>query len=455
MSHDERLVVALTHLAPRRGHPEANRATFRSALRAAAEAGARLVIGPELAVAGYGFGDRAEAARAAEPMHGPTVRGVLHDCGETGVIAVVGLLEAGPDGRLYNSAVVVGPHGLLAVHRKLVIAERSWAEPGRRNATTVDTPFGRIGVLICADSYYAGPARSSAVAGADLLVVSSAWPAGDLDPVDIWRERARQNGLPLLACNRTGVDGTFDARTGPTAVIDPGGEVRLEYVSDEEHVVLTDVPLTDGRVAQRRDAALADRRTQLWSDAMCSPAMRGRTAHASTRVHVATDPAARFPAGADVVVLPAGRAPARVPNAGLVVGSDERGAWVLDGDNVYREPSGLLTCAAAGRRLGVLTEAQTGHPEAIIGLVRRGCDLVAVPLSRPVDNDVRRLGVLALERAALAVAAPGRAVLAIPPTACEAATVHATSAASGIDAEVTVPDWGTTPPAVGLDRAAS
>lgn len=459
MTGDDQLTVALTHLAPRRGRDQANRATFRSALRSAAQAGARLVIGPELTVAGYGFTDRSQAQAAAEPLDGPTVQAIGQECAQLDVFAVVGILEdaggadtATGEGTLYNTAVILGPSGVLDVHRKLIVPERTWATPGSRTVTIVPTPFGRMAVLICADSYYAGPPRACALAGADLLVVPSAWPADELDPVDIWRERARQNGIPVLACNRTGVDGDFDARTSPSAVITPTGAVQVHHVSVQEDVVLAAIPLTGGRIAHRRPEALAARDTQLWRSALREPAVPHASPDTPLNLHIAVDPEAAPAPGPDVIVLPADRSPVSVDGS-LVVGADAEGAWATDQGEVHRQERGeALVVSYQARRVGVLTQPQAHHPEVLIGLVRRGCDLVAVCATAPVPDDVRRLGVAALERAVVAHAAPGRAVLACPPLACEAAAVQASSARTGIRAPVTTLSWDGLPPSDDLDR---
>lgn len=457
MSDWQTLTVALAHLAPQRGRSPMNLATLRSAVSSAAAAGADLVVGPELSVAGYGFTDPTEAAALAEPLLGPTVQALTEDCGRLRIVVVAGILERAADGNtLHNTAVVVDAKGLLGVHRKQVIAERAWATAGESGTTTVDVPFGRLGILVCADTYYAGPARACALAGADLLVVPSAWPADDMDPVDIWRERARQNGLPLLACNRTGIDGQFDARTAPTAVVTPDGTVATRHVGDEESIVFAQLPLVDGWIAQQREAALAGRDPTLWQEALRAPAANrpdGSSAGTpSVTIHVVTDPTAGG-GPRDLIVLPAGYPPRSVDGS-LVLGCDDQGTWAADRVGIRRRTRAALAVTQGSWRVGVLSAAEAHHPEAVIGLVRSGCDIVAVSAARPIADDVRRFGVAALDRAVIAVAAPGRALLAIPPLACEAAAVRATSAAGGIDDEVDLLPWSTQPPADGLDRGA-
>src|SRR4051794_23160941 len=104
--------VAAVQMEPRLGEVAANRHAILARLRAAAGAGARLVVFPECALTGYGFADRDEAREFAEPIPGPSLHRLATACAELGVFAVVGLLER--DGvRLFNACALVGPTGVV------------------------------------------------------------------------------------------------------------------------------------------------------------------------------------------------------------------------------------------------------------------------------------------------------------------------------------------------------
>ena len=91
--------VACHQLAPVVGDLDGNRARALAALDAAAAAGARIVVLPELAASGYVFRDAAEARALAEPPDGPTVSGWAERAAAHDLVVVGGFAEAGADGR--------------------------------------------------------------------------------------------------------------------------------------------------------------------------------------------------------------------------------------------------------------------------------------------------------------------------------------------------------------------
>src|SRR4051812_17222369 len=103
----------------RLGDVAANRAAVVANLHRAAGGGARLVVFPECALTGYGFDSRAAPRAVAEPLPGPSTDAVAAACAKLRVWAVFGLLEAAPDGQLYNAAALVSPSGFVAGYRKV------------------------------------------------------------------------------------------------------------------------------------------------------------------------------------------------------------------------------------------------------------------------------------------------------------------------------------------------
>src|SRR5436190_9690691 len=95
------------------GDKRANLAAMTRKLGEAADRGAKLVVFPECALAGYGFGSREEARTAAEPLPGPSVEVMARECARRGVWAVFGMLEAAPGGKLFNACALVGPTGFV------------------------------------------------------------------------------------------------------------------------------------------------------------------------------------------------------------------------------------------------------------------------------------------------------------------------------------------------------
>jgi predicted amidohydrolase len=434
----EALRIALLHLAPRFGETETNRAALLTAVEAAAGRGAHLILAPELAVSGYSFEDRAQAAALAETREGPTIHALAKVCRRQGVFCAVGLLERDPStGLLHNSAFLTGPEGhVVGQHRKLV-AERRWATPGKpAPASLVDTPWGRLGLLICADSYFSLPARALALRGADLLLVPANWPPSGVDPRRIWRARALENGLGVVACNRTGRDRQMDCTEARSFAVGPNGERLLDAGSPEAATFLVDWPLADGRLVQNRAAALADRHPEEWSalgldvnGLKDTTYLWGPLPEKPVTLVLATGPMAP-PARIEgqplcVFGLPEGKASAEAldqmrdrpwPSGLVLVGADALGPFLGTEEAVWRlEGRDYLLRFVAGLRLAVARPRSLFYPEVAVALAKEGCDLVLVP-SGPLDDALAELaGIRCLERLPLALVTQGEASLFLPP----------------------------------------
>ncbi len=146
----------------------------RRIARAAAGEGAELVVFPELALTGL-----ARPSETALEADSPILIDLQSLAAELKLHLVVGFAER--DGaRSFNSAILVGPEGVLGVYRKIHLteAEKSWAEPGEAWAL-FDLPFGRLGLLIGHDMSFPEAGRILALKGCDLI----ACPRRDPRPV--------------------------------------------------------------------------------------------------------------------------------------------------------------------------------------------------------------------------------------------------------------------------------
>lgn len=146
-------MVAVVQFNPIRGRKEENLAALVRLTESALSAGARLVVLPEMAAVGYRFPDAAAIGPFAEPAGGPTLRALAPLAMKYWGQIVVGFVEdAG--GRLFNSAMVIGPDGrLVAVYRKRLLYDDDfrWAEAGDTAYPLFETPYGRATVGICMD----------------------------------------------------------------------------------------------------------------------------------------------------------------------------------------------------------------------------------------------------------------------------------------------------------------
>jgi hypothetical protein len=141
---------------------------------------------------------------------------------------------------------MIGPNGRQICRYRKINAEVRWACPGDpKQENTFDTPWGRIGILICSDTYYGLFARSMALKGVDLLWVPANWPPGGIDPKEVWKARVLENGFFLAACNRTGEDRIMDCRDAISCVYAPQGRELLSASSEKSNVFFADLPLDE------------------------------------------------------------------------------------------------------------------------------------------------------------------------------------------------------------------
>jgi predicted amidohydrolase len=142
-------------------------------LRRAHGDGVDLAVLPELFNTGYSlcpdFGPYSETA------DGSTINHLVHRSRQWRMAIAAGFVER--DGRhLYDSLAFIGPDGDVRIYRKrnLVFWERFRFRPGR-SPVVVSTPWGRVGLAICADMIYrkVWEAYRDRI---DVAVVSAAWP---------------------------------------------------------------------------------------------------------------------------------------------------------------------------------------------------------------------------------------------------------------------------------------
>jgi len=221
----------------------------------AAAKGAKLIVLPEMCATGYYFADVQEAEEMAELIpEGDTVQLFIGLAKELDCYIVFGLPEIS-EGKLFNSAVLVGPEGYWGCHRKVqhYVPDSTWAKVGDRPLEVFDTPIGRISLLICMDVSYPELPRIDKVLGAQIICSPMNWCEYIL-PSSIWITRAYENQVYFIASNRKGAEKAFEF-TGYSAIIAPNGEV-LNCLPEGDGIVMStidlDVDYSDDQIPQRR-----------------------------------------------------------------------------------------------------------------------------------------------------------------------------------------------------------
>ncbi|MBO4209201.1 hydratase [Micromonospora echinofusca] len=271
-----RFLLAGVQFEPVFGDLDANIARTTSWIRRAADRGARLVVLPEAASAGYVFADRAEAARYAQPVpDGPTVAAWARLAAERDLWVVGGITERDGEG-VYNSAVLVGPTGLVGTFRKAHLwnDEKNIYHPNREGFPVFDTPLGRIGIGICYDAWFPETFRSAALQGADLVVLPSNWVPvpGQSEAAPAMANMMCMTGAHSNQCYVAGVSRIGVERGQPfigrSVLVGPDGWPLAGPASpDREELVLAEVDLIGSRALRWHNPfnqPLADRRRDLY-----------------------------------------------------------------------------------------------------------------------------------------------------------------------------------------------
>jgi len=250
-------------------------------VRQAADQGAQVVCLQELFNTIYFcFENDPTYFELAEPIPGPSVDRMAELAGDLGVVIVAPIYELGPDGERYNTAAVLGPTGdLLGIYRKSGIAaietptlsgdEPYYFKPGDTGFEVFETPFARIGILICYDRHFPEAARILALRGAQVVFVPNATSGMSRD---LWtlelRAHAVENVYYVGGVNRVGydVDGSPNYFYGSSFFCDPTGRIIVQAGDENEEVVTADLDFSVIEPRREEWGFFRHRRPDLYTD---------------------------------------------------------------------------------------------------------------------------------------------------------------------------------------------
>ncbi len=255
-----------------------------SAIREAGEQGADLVLLPEVMIPGYprGFtygaavGSRSPAGRrdferywrASMTLDEAETQPLRDAAQEAGAYVALGISERsgeGKGGTLYNSLLYIDPAGgLRGAHRKLMPtgSERLiWGCGDGSALTTVDTPFGVLGGLICWENYMPLARMAMYAKGVSIYLAPTA------DQRDSWQATLRHIACEgrcfVLGCNQYFERSMYpddlalhhelaelpeELCRGGSAIVDPFGDYICEPLYGAEGILYADLEL--GQVYQ-------------------------------------------------------------------------------------------------------------------------------------------------------------------------------------------------------------
>ena len=245
-STDDTLRVAACQILSS-SDPRENLETANAAIARAADAGARLAVLPEAAMAHFAT----PLTEVAQPLDGPFAQGLRAAARRHGLTVVAGMFEPAADGRVHNTLLLTGPDG-EAVYRKIHLydafgsKESETVAPGSELVTAVVDGV-RVGLATCYDVRFADQFTALGRAGAQLVVLPASWGEGP-GKAQQWdllvRARAMDAQAWLLACDQawTPPQGSAPLGLGRSALVDPSGGVRAR-LTHEPDVLVADIDL--------------------------------------------------------------------------------------------------------------------------------------------------------------------------------------------------------------------
>lgn len=288
MTHT-RSVALVQH--PCGGDYDHNLSLSIDAIRTAAAKGAELILLPELHTLPY-FCQTENTGHfeLAEQIPGPTSNKLAGLARELGVVIVASLFEKRAPGLYHNTAIVLDRDGSLAgKYRKMHIPddpgyyEKFYFTPGDLGFEPIQTSLGKLGVLVCWDQWYPEAARLMALSGAIILLYPTAigWDPRDNEgekqrQLDAWkviqRSHAIANGLPVVSCNRIGLEPDPSHQSagihfwGNSFICGPQGELLAQAGAEEERILLAQIDIQCTEKIRRIWPYLRDRRIDAYSD---------------------------------------------------------------------------------------------------------------------------------------------------------------------------------------------
>jgi len=243
-----------------------------------AQSGAQIICLQELYQTIYfPFEENEEHFELAESIQGESTR-LFQKLSETyGITIIASLFEKRAKGLYHNTTIVTGlKNNELGIYRKMHIPddpgfyEKYYFTPSDDGYKVFETPFGKIGVLICWDQWFPEAARITALKGADILFYPTAigWESDSLDDLkkeeyEAWqtmmRSHAIANGVHVVAVNRVGLEQNT-AFWGGSFVCNPFGKVLYQASHGSEEMHQQTINLSETEKYRRRWPFLRDRR---------------------------------------------------------------------------------------------------------------------------------------------------------------------------------------------------
>ena len=169
----------------------------------------------------------------------------------------------------YDTSLWIEPDGSLKGMAKMVhiaqaeqFYEQDYYTPSDDGFHVFDTPFGKIGIVICYDRHLPESIRTCALMGANLILIPTANTKAEPMELFEWeiRVQAMQNQVFLAMCNRVGTEDAMHF-AGESLVVHPSGTVICK-ADDTEQLLTCEIDLEESNLWRRKMPYLHTRRPE-------------------------------------------------------------------------------------------------------------------------------------------------------------------------------------------------
>ena len=255
------------------GNIEKNLETAKELTAKASAKGASLIVFPEAFLASFPEDARlSEKLEAARKIDSREVDRMRHLAAENGIWVIFGMYEPAYDAdkthcRNYNTTVIIDDAGeIISVYHKTHLydafnyMESDFNAAGDSLFTPIETPFCRLGLMVCYEVRFPEIARKQALGGAEVIIMPTAWADGEgkLEQLQLLtRSRALENTVFVAMCDLCG------GRIGHSMAVDPLGNILAE-AGDEEELLLAEIDTDLIEKTRKTVPCLANRREELY-----------------------------------------------------------------------------------------------------------------------------------------------------------------------------------------------
>ncbi len=277
-SHIQPYTVALAQITAKLGDLEANLCKHLEYVEQAKEAGASLLIFPELSLTGYYLQDITNEIGMRVSPPAPPLQKLLDASRKHDIDICVGFVEESERFVHYIAQAYIGQGEIKHVHRKVYLPTYGMFDDMRyvgmgRGVRAFDTRFGRMGMLVCEDFWHLALPYLLWLDGADTLLMVAAGPGRGVKPGDDYLDTSHAVSMThrmyaelfttfVFHCNRVGYEDGV-AFGGYSTVIAPDGDFLAKGEHFEECLVTAQVDPESVRIKRRSLPLLRDERPEL------------------------------------------------------------------------------------------------------------------------------------------------------------------------------------------------